>query len=377
MRARVHYLETTQKRDKAVVVRENLSCMKASPIGYASALWYVLHNRLADAGYAASSRFDCFQQAVYLSQLMQEEACRTGVEIDHLHAHFAHDPTLIAYLVHKLTGISFSFTAHARDLYQVPASEIIERASQASAVITCCQANVQYLQTVLPKPLHSRVRLIHHGVDLDGFSASPAAARPSPTPLILSVGRLVEKKGYFDLLQACLSLQQRGCDFRCEIYGDGPLCGELSEFIHQNGLSDRVLLEGARTQPQLLEIYQRAAVFALTPLVTEDGDRDGIPNVIIEAMASGLPVVTTNVGGIPELVIHEQNGLLYEPCDVPSIAAGLSGLLGDPRRREQLGSMARRSIAEGFDVRRTARQMLDLFDTIYHPQSIFCEAVSL
>jgi glycosyltransferase involved in cell wall biosynthesis len=179
--------------------------------------------------------------------------------------------------------------------------------------------------------------------------------------LILSVGRLVEKKGFQDLLEALLVVKKRGERFRCIIYGDGPLCQPLKQWIEEHGMSGDVTLKGDRTQQELISEFQNATLFLLTPVQTADGDRDGIPNVLLEAMAVGLPVISTAVAGIPELVEHNQNGLLYQPHDVEGISSGIVDLLGDAEKRRQLGSAASKTVAEQFDLARAAQQLKALF----------------
>jgi glycosyltransferase involved in cell wall biosynthesis len=379
VRAPVRYLEDVARRSRAIILREHLRAALDSPRRYAVTLRYVLRNKVVDTAYTASSRFECFHQAVYLARQLR----RPDNTIGHLHAHFAHDPALIALLTHMLTGISFSFTAHARDLFQIPRQSLVERIAAASAVLTCCAANLAYFDEVVPPELRAKVRLIHHGVNLEGFqpgSQEPGARSQyhedetgsqlilrvpvlgSEPPLILSVGRLVAKKGFPDLLRACALLKQSGQRFRCAIYGDGPQRAELAALIDELGLAGDVTLPGERSQSELIPIFQRAGIFALTPFVTEDGDRDGIPNVLVEAMACGLPPVSTAVSGIPELIRHEQNGLLAQPRDIAGLAAHLGRLLADEQQRKQFGAAARQTVVEHFDLHAAARQIAELFE---------------
>jgi glycosyltransferase involved in cell wall biosynthesis len=290
------------------------------------------------------------------------EERRTGKKIDHLHANFAHDPTLNAYLVNCITGLPFSFTAHARDLYQVPEEVLTDRIHQASAVITCCGANIDYLHQIASSE-KSKFSLIYHGVNLKDFRSAltmDISARPE-IPIILSVGRLVEKKGFQDLFQALLMVKERGQRFRCTIYGDGPLYQQLKVWIDQHGMTDDILLMGDRSQHELIPIFQSATFFALTPVQTEDGDRDGIPNVLVEAMAVGLSVITTAVAGIPELVDHDQNGFLYQQHDVEGISSGITELLRDAEKRRQLGDAALKKVTEQFDIALAANRLKALF----------------
>lgn len=376
IRAALDYLELATQRHPFAILAEQLRAACAAPRRYFAALRYVVRRRDLGADYSAGSRYTCFIQAVYVARLI-DRARRSGQPISHLHAHFAHDPTLIALLAHMLTGISYSFTAHARDLYQLPTAALNDRIAAASAVVTCCGTNIDYLTELAPDGMRSKLRLIHHGVDLSGFQpAAQTADQHSPqaelgelgadaaddAPLILSIGRLVEKKGFPDLVYACAELAKAGYRFRCVIYGDGPLHDALAAQIAQLGLADRVTLAGACSQPELLPAFQSADIFALAPFVTDDGDRDGIPNVLVEAMACALPVVTTEVAGIPELVQHDHNGLLAAPRDPVGLAAALAALLDDPARRVRLGATARRTVVERFDLRMAAQQLLELFE---------------
>ncbi|HJZ48103.1 MAG TPA: glycosyltransferase [Roseiflexaceae bacterium] len=377
VRAPIEYLEEAARRERSATRADHAWAEQQWPRRYAEMIRYVEQRADLDQGYVSASRFECLDQAVYLAQMLERERS-AGRPIDHLHAHFAHDPTLIALLVRMLTGISFSFTAHARDLVQIPPDALIERIDQATAMLTCSGTNIDYVNDVVPEPLRAKVHLIYHGVNLDGFQPLPQNQEPrtknqsetngsrssvlgSP-PVILSVGRLVEKKGFPDLIAACALLRQAGRAFRFAIYGGGPLHDELSAQIERLKLADHVTLEGERSQKELIPIIQRADIFALAPFVTEDGDRDGIPNVLVEAMACGLPVVSTTVAGIPELVQHGQNGLLVAPRDTAALADALLALLDDQGRRIQLGAAARASVVEHFDLRSAARRIAALFE---------------
>jgi glycosyltransferase involved in cell wall biosynthesis len=352
VRAPVGSLRAARARDHAVVAG-------AAARPYARSLIMARRRPELAAGYSTSSTAACFAQAVSLAAAIERER-RRGRPIGHLHAHFAHDPALVALFTHRLTGVPFSFTAHARDLYGVPAGALAARAQEASAIVTCCQANAAHLRAVLPEPVRARVHLVHHGVDLDTFTAAPRPLR-SEVPLVLSVGRLVEKKGFPDLIRACAKLKSTGRRFRCAVHGNGPQREELVRLRDGLGLAADVTFAGEHSQRELVSEFQRADVFALTPHVTDDGDRDGVPNVVAEAMACAVPVVSTSVGGVPDLVRHGVNGLLAAPHDVDAIAGHLAALLVDAPRRRLLGRAARRTVEETFDLRASARQLARLF----------------
>ena len=357
VRAPVSYL------DGAGALTDHLRVALASPGRYARAAWFVVRHPESDRGYHSASRTRCLTFAVRLARLLRSERGRADASA-HLHAHFAHDPALVALLAHRLAGIPWSFTAHARDLHQVPDAALAQRVASATATVTCSRAGAERIMRALPERLRGRVRLVHHGVDVDAFRPRPAGAGREPgPPRIVSIGRLVEKKGFPDLVEACRLLRDGGHTFHCTLYGDGPLRDDLAAAVGRPpSLAGAVSLAGPRTRRQLLPELQRADVFALTPFVTADGDRDGIPNVVMEAMACGLPVVATAVGGIDEIVEHGVNGLLADPHDTRAVAAHLAALLGDERLRGRLGVAARRTVVERFDARAGADALAALFD---------------
>jgi glycosyltransferase involved in cell wall biosynthesis len=364
VRSPVHDLKAAQRRDRVSHLTEHLSVLLGSPTRYLRTVAFVLRGRRLAAGYSTTTRATCFRHAVHLAALARSEQKR-GRPFDRIHAHFAHDPALVGLLAHQLTGISFSLTAHARDLYGIPPDALAARARAASAVVTCCAANAEYLRRTVDG---ARVHLVHHGVDLERFHPRPRLVE-SKLPLILSVGRLVEKKGFFDLLEACAGLTADGHRFHCAIYGDGPLLTALEARCEQLGLADTVTLAGARSPRELVPLFQRADVFALTPFITDGGDRDGVPNVLVEAMACGVPVVSTAVGGIPDLVRHGENGLLAAPHDVAAVARHLGELLADADRRRAMGAAARVTVERGFDARTAARRLATLLGAGSSPAS--------
>src|SRR5437667_4831805 len=180
-------------------------------------------------------------------------------------------------------------------------------------------------------------------------------------PEVLSVARLVEKKGLEDLIAAADILRRRGRVFRVEIIGSGPQRETLKAQAKQMGLADRVRLAGAQAHDAVCLAYQRASIFVLPCVVTSEGDRDGIPNVFLEAMASGVPVVSTPVSGIPELIDSERDGLLVAPNSPSMLADALDRLLRDPELRDRLAGAARVKVEERFSIDRSSRQLLSLF----------------
>lgn len=341
-------------------VRPHLDALAAAPARYLRTLAYCLRRPDLAAGYGELSTLGCFTRAVQVAGDIRRLPA-VGDRATRVHAHFAHDPALVGLLVARLTGLPFSFTGHARDLLQIPPTALAARAASATALITCCAANADYVAAAVPAASRPPVLVIHHGVELARFRPSTDQAGGQVARL-LSVGRLVQKKGFTDLLTA-LAQVAPAADFTCRIYGDGPLLGELTRMRDRLGLRERVQLMGAAGTDEIVAALGAADMFALTPRVLADGDRDGIPNVLVEAMACGLPVVTTSAGGIDELVRPDVNGLLAAPGDVAAVAASVERLLRDPALGRRLGSAARVTVEADYDIAEAARRLDDVFRT--------------
>lgn len=255
----------------------------------------------------------------------------------HLHAHFLHSPAAIAFIAHKISGQRYSATGHAKDIYTTLPENLRLRCRDAQFVTTCTAANLEYLLSVTGLD-PSKVHLCHHGVDADIFSETPRRAVPGR---ILSVGRLVPKKGFDTLLRACAILARQGTVFELRIVGGGPAKQELAALARQEGIAEQVTFVGSCSQHEVARELSEAEIFALAPVVMPDGDRDGIPNVILEAMAAGVPVVATEVSGLPEVVSDGQTGRLVPPKDPERLAAALGDLMCDRDKRSHMSTAAR------------------------------------
>jgi glycosyltransferase involved in cell wall biosynthesis len=284
--------------------------------------------------------------------------------IRHLHGHFCHASTTVTMLVSRLTGVPYSFTAHAKDMYLAkfnPGDLLQQKARHAEFVVTCTEQNRAHMQRLCPDV--TALHRIYHGIDTAVFS--PRAPRPTPNghlPRILAVGRFVEKKGFPYLVRACRVLKEKGYAFRCDIIGrtdkDSALVRKL---IAEGQLEAHVFVTDALTHDEIKRLYEQSAILCAPCIVARDGDRDGIPNVLVEAMAMGLPVVSTPVSAIPELVRDGTNGLLVPEKDVAALAAALERLIDDPALRARLGDAGRDTVRDAFDAERTTTQLKDLF----------------
>jgi glycosyltransferase involved in cell wall biosynthesis len=290
--------------------------------------------------------------ALYAAWTVRE---RRGV---HIHAHFVDRAATVALVMSRLLDTTYSVTAHANDIYINPVL-LPEKLAGATFAATCTEYNRRHLVDVLGPEIGGRIALIHHGLDLAGYT--PRTVPPAGRPLIVTVGQLKEKKGLRHLVAACHILAERGIDHECEIVGDGPLRDQLARQIRELGLEDRVGLSGALPHPAVVERYRRASVFVLPCVVAADGDRDGIPNAILEAMAMALPVVSTPISGIPEVVRDGETGLLVPAGDDAALADALARLLGDPALRASLGECGREFVTSEFDITRNVRRLAAAF----------------
>lgn len=267
----------------------------------------------------------------------------------HIHAHWATAPTSLAFLVSTHLGIRFSFTAHAWDIFLKNPS-LAEKVRTAEFVLTCTDYNRQYLQALCPGE-KNKIILNYHGVDVQKFEPAGSVKSDFQTPLFLSIGRLVEQKGFKDLLDACRILKERGVCFRAMIVGNGPLKGMLLNRIRASGLEGCVDWLPGAGQEEIRQMYGKAYAFVLPCVIAANGDRDGIPNVILEAMAMGLPVISTGISGLPEAVIPDVSGLAVPAGDPAALAGAMEHLVRHPEVADLLGRGARKLAVEKFDDR--------------------------
>ncbi|MBJ3777158.1 glycosyltransferase family 4 protein [Acuticoccus mangrovi] len=252
-------------------------------------------------------------------------------DIAMIYVHFLHTPASVARYAATMRGLPFAFSAHAKDIYTTPDWEIAEKIAAAEWGVTCTAANVARLRALADRP--DKVTLGYHGLDLSRFPAPPERTGAGPVRF-LSVCRAVEKKGLDDLLRALAKLPA-DLDWRFEHVGGGGLVARLEKLAERLGIADRVTFSGAMAQDGVIEAYRRADVFVLASRVAKNGDRDGLPNVIMEAMALGLPVVSTRVSAVPEIVT-EETGILVEQRDPAALADAMARVGGDPALRARL-----------------------------------------
>jgi colanic acid/amylovoran biosynthesis glycosyltransferase len=283
-----------------------------------------------------------------------DEMRRAG--IDHAHAHFASTATRLANLAWRMGGPTYSVTAHAKDIYhqQVRVERLREKLSPAAFVATVSRANREYLDSVLAG--RSRLHVVPNAVDLrrlDGVRELPREAG-----LVLSVARLIEKKGVSDVVVASARLVERGVPHRLLVVGEGPLRRELEACAAASAAP--ATFSGALPQERVLQLYRSASVFCLPSVVASTGDRDGLPTSVLEAMALGAPVVTTAVNGLCDLVIHEHTGLVVPEHDPDALADAVERLLHDPELAARLAAEARQYVENSFSLERSVSTLRSL-----------------
>ncbi len=299
-----------------------------------------------------------FGEAAYIQR-------RVPAQADHIHAHFAHGPATVALLLSRMAGVPFSFTGHARDIFELTPSPILaDKMARARFVVTVSKFTREHLRGIAHPIDRDKVVVVRNGLNASSFS--PRGGDPDGVPLLLSVGRLVEKKGQDTLLEACALLRDRGLVFRVEVVGEGPQRARLEDAIHRLGLNGHVALLGSRDRDEVRAAYDRAHVFVLPCRQTSVGDRDGLPVAIVEAMAVGVPVVTTPVAGIPELVGDGVSGILVPPDDPARLAEAVERVLTDRALRSRL-VVGGRTVASRYDLRESVTRLRKLFHNFPTP----------
>ena len=346
----------------APAIRRTLQCR---PGGIARALRIAFCQAFRDRRAPLSG-----PRKIYVKELLQAIALADRLldapEVRHLHAHFAHGSTTVTWLAATIVGLPFSFTGHARDIYAAdlnPRGWLRRKLLAAEFVVTCTEANVAHLRRIAPE---ADIELVYHGLNAD---FARLVARPAPKPAadgtlrILGVGRLVAKKGFDVMVDACAALERRGVPFEAQIVGQDDKHGDVVRAaISRHGLEGRIRLPGPTGQAQLLREYRHASVVCMPCRLLPD-DRDGIPNVLVEAMAAGTPVVATAVSGIPELVDDGVNGLAVKAEDPEALADALVRLHDDRALAQRLADAGRATVSANFDGDVLAGRLAERFKT--------------
>jgi colanic acid/amylovoran biosynthesis glycosyltransferase len=295
-----------------------------------------------------------FREAAYLGAKLKK------AQVSHVHVHFAGLAARTAWWIKRLFGITYSFTGHANDIFcpkpdqRVGLGDLIR---EASFVVVVSDFGANWLRRGFPESAH-KIHRVYNGLDLSVFKSALSATRPVR---LLSIGRLIEKKGFKFLIEACRLLRSYEFPFVCQIVGDGPEHARLEELIQQYQLSDVVRLMGPLPQTELVEIFAQSSIFVFPAIHDSSGDTDNLPTVLIEAMASSLPIVTTEVAGIPEIVQHHENGILVPEKDPSQLANAIRLTAGNAALLERFGRASRRIAEQKFALQNTVGDLKRLF----------------
>lgn len=306
-----------------------------------------------------AAQFDEWRDVYQALMLAQHVKARN---IGHLHAHFATSAASVARLAALFCGISFSITAHAKDIFHesVKDEDLLRKTSDADAVITVSDYNLSFLRERFPHQREKFTR-IYNGLDLSQLSFGP---QRQSRRVVLGIGRLVEKKGFDQLIHASAILKQRGVDFHCQIIGEGEEEPSLRALIRSLDVASHVTLVGPRPQREVFAALRQAAIFAAPCLVGGDGNRDGLPTVLLEAMALGTPCISTDVTGIPEVIQNGETGCVVPQRNPQALADACQELLSQPLLADQLAWRGRQRIESAFDIAANSRAMRELLGTV-------------
>jgi glycosyltransferase involved in cell wall biosynthesis len=334
------------------VVLAQLFWITRRPVQYFGALWNVIRGNVSSPKFLIRGLV-----AFLLAGLFAKEIQRSG--IGHVHAHWATHPALAAYVIHRLTGLPYSFTAHAHDIY-VEQSMLREKIAESAFVVTISEFNRRFLAGLYGQALVEKVDVIHCGIDLNVFQPHETNQKADPFTLIC-VASLEEKKGHKYLIEACAQLSKKGVAFNCLLVGDGDLRPELEAMIQQYGLSAHVKLLGRQPRHRVGELLAQSHALILPSIVTSKGKMEGIPVALMEALAMEMPVIATNISGVSELVENNVTGLLVPEKDAAALAAAIEIVRQDPEAAAVRGKRGRQKVVAEFDLHANTEALAERF----------------
>lgn len=340
------------------ILRDVGSTVLHRPIAFLAALATIVRCNLGSPNYLLGG-LALFPKAVHLGAEMR----RTG--ITHVHAHFANHPTTAAYVIHALFGTDYSFTGHGADL-QVDQHMLREKIGAASFARAISDDGRQFMQRIAPEAA-GRVVVVPCGIDTMSFAGDRVRSEPGTTLELLCVATMYEVKGHRYLFEAIGLLVQRGIDVRCQLAGDGPDRAVLEADVAQRGLADRVEFLGRQTRDRVIELMLNSDVLVVPSVPTASGRREGLPVVIMEAMAASLPVIASAISGIPEIVRDGSTGLAIPPRDAVAIADAVERLAKDEVLRTTMVENALRLVRGTYDLDVVSERLVDLFSTADSP----------
>ncbi|MBI9077041.1 MAG: glycosyltransferase family 4 protein [Desulfatibacillum sp.] len=351
IQAPVDYLPQTLWQPMAIFLRHNIPLALERPGVYFKALG------LAFKRFLRTKKSATFKHLLQAGYVVHKVLPQSGIV--HLHSHFAHSPTSVAMFTSMLSGLPFSFTAHAKDIYTSDERQLAEKIRLAQYVVTCTEYNRQHLQKVA---LDGRTPIyrIYHGIDVDFFSDAASTRKPAPPYKLFTVARMTSKKGLPTVYRALKILNDRGIEFEHTLIGDGDDRDEILSLIKELGLENKAKCLGTQPHGVVLEHFRNSDLFVLGCEVAKNGDRDGIPNVFLESMAMGVPVVGTNVSAIPEVLQHRKTGLVVAPKSPESMADAMMEILTREDLRNRVKEKALELVSKEFSNKKLIGDLAEL-----------------
>jgi glycosyltransferase involved in cell wall biosynthesis len=353
IRARVDYLPETLLVPLPRFLYHNIQLALKKPRIYIAALRTAFRRFLRTRKSATLKHL--FQAGYLVHKILP------GSKVIHLHAHFAHSPTSVAMFASQLSGLSFSFTAHAKDIYTSDPRQLREKISLAKFVVTCTEYNRRHLKA-LSQGLPVSIHRIYHGIDTELFAAKENSHLAPRAPYqILTIARIIAKKGLPTVYRAIKLLCDQGILLNHTLIGDGENRQKIEALIRSLGLSSIARVLGTQPHDVVLDHFRQSDLFVLGCEVAPNGDRDGIPNVCLESMAAGVPVVVTDVSAIPELVENEKTGLLVPPSQPEMLAEAMLRMLTDASIRRQVIPAAQQRVEHDFNNRQLIKNLAQVY----------------
>jgi colanic acid/amylovoran biosynthesis glycosyltransferase len=297
----------------------------------------------------------------YLLLSLGFEKRLSHIRVKHIHAHFAFIASDVGYMLSKLLDVKFSFTAHAQDIF-LNKQQIIKKIEIASFVLTCTRYNEQYLKQLTGNKFDDKIYHVYHGIDVNEYAVRKKTCKDDNVIRVLSVARLIEKKGIIYLLKAIKILTEQEINVACTIVGEGPLKKELACFVDKAGIGCYVNFSGVKSRNDVLTEMSGADIFVLSSIVAANGDIDGLPNVLLEAINTGVPVISTSVSAITELIEHEITGIIVPEKDEQAIAGAILTLARDRTLYQFITARARKRVINHFDIGASTQKLIHLFN---------------
>ena len=353
IRAQVDYLPTELLLEFPRLLLPNIFLAVKRPKLFQQGL------QLANVRYKRTGKLATFKHLLQAGFLTNTHLLG-NTEIAHLHGHFAHSPTSVTMFASLLSQKPFSFTAHAKDIYTSNPDQLREKIRLAEFVVTCTEYNKRYLEDIA-QGLETPIHCIYHGIDLALFSPQTNHSQCTAPYKLLTVARMTEKKGLPTLYNALHMLREQNFQFTHTLIGDGDDREKILQLIEDLELTDCCHWLGTRTHTEVLKQFEQSDLFVLACEIAANGDRDGIPNVLVEALAMGVPALSTTVSAVPEILLHNTSGITVAPGDAGIMAKAIENILTDRKLRETIIQGGRKHTSNNFDNRTLVAQLGDIF----------------